>query len=66
MRRRAAFRVLKRRSVAKPDQGEELIKLAVAVNSEGLPVQRLERDRVLGDDRSEENAHACDSDIFTA
>ena len=59
MRRGPAFRVLQRRSVAKPNQSEELIELAVAVDRQRLPAQRVERDRVLGDDRGEENAHAA-------
>ena len=59
MRRRASLGILQRRPVAKPDQREELIELAVAVNGQRLPAQRVERDRVLGDDRGEENAHAA-------
>ena len=66
MRRRAAFRVLQRRSVAKPDQREKLIQLAVAVNRQRLAAQRLERDRVLGDDWREDERPRRDSDTLDA
>ena len=57
MRRRAPFRIAQRRAVAKPDQGEKLVELAVAVNGEGPTPQRVERDDVFRDDRSEKHAH---------
>src|SRR6185295_410342 len=59
MRRRSALRVLQRRAVTKTNEGEELIQLTVAVNGQHLPAQRIERDRVLRDDWSEDNAHAA-------
>ena len=66
MRSRASFRILQRRAVAEPDEREELIELAVAVNGERLAAERIEGDGVFGDDRSEEHAHARDSDISPA
>ena len=53
MRRRASLRILQRRAVAQPDQREELIQLAVAVDRQ-RPAAQVERDRVLGDDWRED------------
>jgi hypothetical protein len=59
MRRRAPFRIAQRRAVAQPDQREELVELAVAVNRESPAAQRVERDGVFRDDRSKDDAHVA-------
>ena len=57
MRGHAPFGILQRRAVAKPDEGQELIELAVAVNRQRLPPQLFERQRLGGDDWREDDAH---------
>ena len=59
VRRRAPFRIAQRRAVAQPDQREELVELAVAVNRERPAAQRVERDGVFRDDRSKDDAHVA-------
>ena len=58
MRRDAALRVGERRPVAQTDQREELIQLAVAVDGQRSSAQILQRNRLLGDDGSQDHAHA--------
>src|SRR5581483_5951326 len=55
----APRRVHQQRSVVPADQREELIELAVAVDGERAPGERIERDRFLEDDRGEKDAHGC-------
>src|SRR5207245_7671649 len=57
VRRDASAGILERRAVAQPNQRQKLIQLAVAVDRERPPAQRRQRDRFLGDDRREDDAH---------
>ena len=57
MRCDAAFGVLKRLAVAQANEGEELIKLSVAVDGERAASKRSESECFLRDDRRENDAH---------
>ena len=59
VRGRASLRILQRRAVAKPDEGEKLVQLAIAVHRQRLASQGVERNRVLGDDWRKNDAHAA-------
>jgi hypothetical protein len=57
MRCDAAFGVLKRLAVAQANEGEELIKLSVAVDGERAASKLTEGKGFLRDDRRENDAH---------
>ena len=58
VRCRPPFRIFQGRPVAKANQGEELIQLAIAVDCERSTVQVVQRNRVFRDDRREDDTHA--------
>jgi hypothetical protein len=53
----APLRVFQWRAVTQPNEGEKLIQLSIAVDSDGSPRQLGQRRLVRGDDGSEYNAH---------
>ena len=53
----AALRVAQRRAVAKANQREELVELAVAVDRQYLLTEIAQRDWLILDDGGEDNAH---------
>ena len=57
MRGDSPVRVPQRRAVAEPDQREELIQLAVAVDGQDLLPEIAERDGLVLDDRSKDDTH---------
>src|SRR5437867_612393 len=58
MRRDAAMRIHQRRAVSQPDQRQELVEFAVAVNRQALAAQLFQSQSVFDNDRSEKNAHS--------
>ena len=61
VRRHPAARIGERRAVAKPEEGEELIQLAIAVNRERSLAQISQRQLARLDDWREYDSHAYDA-----